>query len=198
MTKILIYTTKVTKNIDSTMTRIEKYGIFCRSWEGGWSNHPNDKGGATMRGVTYTTFCAFRKAKGLPKPSLLDLKNISDKEWDAVLRWHTWDKLRLDEIRSEWVAFLIADCCWMSGAGYIKRIQKLCGLKDDGIVGPVTLNKLNGLDQQSLFNTLWNQRRAFYMGIGKGTNSVFLKGWLRRLDCVRYGHLLCNGGKYLQ
>lgn len=32
------------------MTRIEKYGIFCRSWEGGWSNHPNDKGGATMRG----------------------------------------------------------------------------------------------------------------------------------------------------
>ncbi len=151
-----------------------------------------------MRGVTYATFSKFRAAKGLPKPSLLDLKNISDKEWNSILRWHTWDKLRLDEIRSEWVAFLIADCCWMSGAGYIKRIQKLCGLKDDGIVGPKTLNKLNGFDQQSLFNALWNQRRAFYMGIGKGTNSVFLKGWLRRLVCVEYGHLLCNGGKYLQ
>lgn len=180
------------------MTRIEKYGIFCRSWEGGWSNHPNDKGGATMRGVTYTTFCNFRKAKGLPKPSLLDLKNISDKEWDAVLRWHTWDKLRLDELKSEWVAFLIADCCWMSGAGYVKRIQSLFGLKADGIVGEKTLAKLNGLDQQALFNTLWNQRKTFYQGIGKGTNSVFLKGWLRRLECVKYGYLLCNGGKYIK
>lgn len=179
------------------MTRIEKYGTFCRSWEGGWSNHPNDKGGATMRGITYTTFCAFRKAKGLPNPSLLDLKNVSDKEWDAVLRWHTWDKLHLDEIRSEWVAFLIADACWMSGAGYIKRVQSILGLVADGIVGPKTLAKLNGFNQENLFNILWNQRRSFYMGIGKGNNSVFLKGWLRRLDCVRYGHLLCNGGKYI-
>ena len=46
------------------MTKIEKYGIYCRSWEGGWSNHPNDSGGATMKGVTYTTFCNYRKAKG--------------------------------------------------------------------------------------------------------------------------------------
>lgn len=180
------------------MTRIEKYGIFCRSWEGGWSNHPNDKGGATMRGVTYATFCNFRKAKGLPKPSLLDLKNISDKEWNSVLRWHTWDRLRLDDLKSEWVAFLIADCCWMSGAGYVKRIQAIYGLKADGIVGPKTLEKLNGINQESLFNTLWNQRKQFYYGIGVGKNAVFLKGWLRRLECVRWGYLLCNGGKYIR
>ena len=61
------------------MTRIEKYGIFCRSWEGGWSNHPNDKGGATMRGVTYTTFCAFRKAKlrGEARTSYLFSRSIT-------------------------------------------------------------------------------------------------------------------------
>lgn len=180
------------------MTKIEKYGIFCRSWEGGWSNHPNDKGGATMRGVTYTTFCAFRKAKGLQKPTLLDLKNISDKEWNSVLRWHTWDKLKLDQVNDEWVTYLLADCAWMSGSGYIKRVQKLLGLKDDGIVGVKTLAKINSFNGENLFNILWKQRQSFYYGIGKGTNSVFLKGWLRRLDCVRYGYLLCNGGKYLK
>ena len=182
---------------NDNMTRIEKYGIFCRSWEGGWSNHPNDKGGTTMKGVTYSTFCEFRKAKGLAKPSILDLKNISDKEWDAVLRWHTWDKIKCDEYKSEWVAYLLADCCWMSGTGYIKRVQSLYGLKADGVVGPKTLAKLNGLNQESLFNTLWKQRQSFYNGIGKGTNSVFLKGWLRRLNCVKWGYLLCNGGKKL-
>lgn len=179
------------------MTRIEKYGTFCRSWEGGWSNHPNDKGGATMKGVTFTTFCAFRKAKGLPKPSLLDLKNISDKEWNSVLRWHTWDKARLDDINDEWVAYLIADCVWMSGAGYLKRIQRILGLKDDGIIGPKSLAKINSMKGENLFNILWKQRENFLRGIAVGGNSVFLKGWLRRLNCVRYGYLLCNGGKKL-
>ena len=180
------------------MERIEKYGIFCRSWEVGWSNHPNDKGGATMKGVTYKVFCEFRKAKGLPKPSLLDLKNISDKEWDSVLRWHTWDKMKADQIKDEWVAYLLADCVWMSGAGYLKRVQTLLGLKPDGIIGPISLKKINSFSGQSLFNMLWQQREQFYKGIGVGTNAVFLKGWMRRLNCVRHGYLLCNGGKYLR
>lgn len=180
------------------MTRIEKYGIFCRSFEGGWSNHPNDSGGATMKGVTYATFCKFRAAKGLPKPTLLDLKNISDKEWNSILRWHTWDKIKCDEYKSEWVAYLLADCVWMTGTSYIKHVQALYGLKADGIVGKITLGKLNGLDQQALFNTLWKQRKVFLESISKGKNSVFLKGWLRRLNAVRYGSLLCNGGKELK
>ena len=180
------------------MTRIEKYGIFCRSWEGGWSNHPNDKGGATMKGVTYKTFCDFRKAKGLPKPSVLDLKNITDKEWNSVLEWHTWGKIRADEIDDEWVAYLLADSVWMSGAGYLKRVQSILGLKPDGIIGPISLRKMNTMNGQNLFNILWQQRENFYKGIGVGNNSVFLKGWMRRLNCVRHGYLLCNGGKYLK
>lgn len=180
------------------MERIEKYGIFCRSWEGGWSNHPNDKGGATMKGVTYTTFCAYRKAKGLAKPSLLDLKNITAKEWDAVLRWHTWDKIQCDAYKSQWVAYLLADCVWMSGPGYIKRVQRKFGLKDDGVVGPKTLAKLNGMNQAELFQSLWTQRNNFLRSIAVGKNSVFLRGWLRRLECVRYGYLVCNGGNRLE
>ena len=176
------------------MERIEKYGKFCRSFEGGWSNHPNDSGGATMKGVTYKTFCEFRAAKGMKKPTLTDLRNITDAEWNAVLRWHTWDKIKCDEYKSQWVAYLLADCVWMSGRGYIKRVQSLYGLKADGLVGPKTLAKLNGLDQQSLFNTLWQQRKNFLQGIAQGKNSVFLKGWIRRLNAIKYGSLTCNGG----
>lgn len=179
------------------MERIEKYGIFCRSWEGGWSNHPNDKGGATMRGVTYKVFCSFRKAHWLKQPTLNDLRNITDKEWNAILRWHTWDRMRLDELNDEWVAYLIADCVWMSGAGYIKRVQRILGLKDDGIVGSKTIAKMNSMKGENLFSILWKQREQFLKGIGVGTNAVFLRGWLRRLNCVTHGCLLCNGGKKL-
>lgn len=179
------------------MTKIEKYGIFCRSWEGGWSNHPNDKGGATMKGVTYKVFCEFRKAKGLPKPSILDLKNISDKEWDSILRWHTWDKAHLDQINDEWVAYLLADCVWMSGAGYLKRVQSILGLKPDGIIGAVSLAKMNSMNGANLFNILWQQRKSFLQGISKGKNSVFLAGWMRRLNSIRHGSLMLNNGKIL-
>jgi lysozyme family protein len=180
------------------MERIEKYGIFCRSYEGGWSNHPNDSGGATMKGVTYATFCKYRASKGLPKPTLNDLRNITAKEWNAVLRWHTWDRIQCDAYKSQWVAYLLADCVWMSGPNYIKRVQRLYGLKDDGVVGPKTLAKLNGMDQQALFSALWKQRKSFLQGIATGKNSVFLRGWLRRLNAVAYGKLTCNGGQVLE
>ena len=54
------------------------------------------------------------------------------------------------------------------------------------------------MDQNTLFNTLWQQRKYFLQGIATGKNSVFLRGWLRRLSAVRYGSLLCNGGKVLE
>lgn len=180
------------------MERIEKYGIFCRSWEGGWSNHPDDAGGATMKGVTYKRFCEFRKSKGLPKPSLLDLKNITDKEWDSIMRQGYWDKVKADQIASEWIAYLLVDCIWMSGVGYIKKVQTIIGVKADGIVGAKTLAKLNSFDQKSLFSILWKQRENNLRYIATlRNNKVFLEGWLRRLNSVKYGSLTCNGGKKL-
>lgn len=177
------------------MTKIEKYGIYCRSWEGGWSNHPNDSGGATMKGVTYTTFCNYRKAKGLPKPSLDDLKNITNTEWNNVLRWGYWGKIKCDEIKDEWVTYLLADCVWMSGVGYIKRVQSLLGLKADGIIGPKSIEKINSMDGKKLFEMLWEQRKKFFQSIGTGKNSVFLKGWMRRLESIKYGSLIMSNGK---
>ena len=77
-------------------------------------------------------------------------------------------------------------------------VQRLYGLKDDGVVGPKTLAKLNGLDQKALFSALWNQRKNFLQGIATGKNSVFLRGWMRRLNAVTYGKLTCNGGQVLE
>lgn len=180
------------------MEKIEKYGKFCRSWEGGWSNHPNDKGGATMKGVTYKTFCQYRKAKKLPTPTLTNLRRITAKEWNEVLRWGYWDKIKADKIKDEWVTYLIVDCVWMSGTKYIKRVQELLGLEADGIVGPKTLSKFNSMKGEKLFKLLWEQREKFLRSIGKGNNAVFLNGWLRRLNSVQYGSLLTNGGLHIR
>lgn len=180
------------------MERIEKYGVFCRSFEGGWANDPDDAGGATMKGVTLKTFRAYRAAKGLARPSANDLRLITASEWNAVLRWGYWDRIRADEIKSEWVAYLLVDCVWMSGLGYVKKVQKLFGLTADGVVGPVTLRKLNSIDPKALFNILWKQRynNLNYIATLRN-NKKYLKGWLRRLNSVQFGYLKLNNGKIL-
>ena len=177
-----------------TMEKIEKYGKFCRSWEGRWSRNPNDKGGATMKGVTYKTYCDYRKAKNRPKPSLTDLRRITVEEWNDVLRWGYWDRIKADKIKDEWVTYLLVDCVWMSGLGYVKQVQKLLDLEADGIIGTKTLSKINSKKGEELFELLWHQREKFFRSIGTGNNAVFLKGWLRRLKSVQYGQLLSNSG----
>ena len=179
------------------MEKIEKYGKFCRSWEGGWSNHPKDPGGATMKGVTYKTFCNYRKAKNLPKPTLTELRNITIGEWTEVLRWGYWDRIKADEIKDEWVTYLLMDCVWMSGTGYMKKVQTLLELTADGVVGKKTLAKINSIDGKKLFNMLWQMRERNFRYIARGDKKVFLKGWLNRLNCVQYGFLCCNGGTRL-
>ena len=182
---------------EEKIEKIEKYSEYCRSWEGGWSDNPNDKGGATMRGVTYKTFCRFRKAMKRPEPTLTELRKISNAEWTEVLRWGYWDPIKADEIKDEWVTYLLADCVWMSGTGYIKNVQRQLGLKDDGVIGKKTLAKLNGMNGEELFKTLWQQREKFLKNIAKGSQKGFLSGWLRRLNCMNYGFMCCNSGKRL-
>ena len=180
------------------MEKIEKYGKYCRSWEGGWSNHPNDKGGATMKGITYKTYCDYRKAKKLSKPTLTQLRRITAKEWNAVLRWGYWDRIKADKIQDEWVTYLIADSVWMSGIGYVKKVQQLLGLKADGIIGTQSLKAINSMDGKELFEMLWNQREKFLYSIATGGNASFLKGWLRRLNSMQYGCLTTNGGQHIR
>ena len=179
------------------MSKIEKYGIFCRSWEGGWSDNPNDSGGATMKGVTIATYTNYRKAKKLPKPTKTDLRNITMAEWNEVLRWFFWDKIKADKINDEWVTYLIVDAVWMSGIKYIKDVQTELGLTADGAIGQKSLAKINDMDGKELFNKLWKQREKFLYSIAKGHNKGFLKGWMNRLKCVNYGYLCCSNGKRL-
>ncbi|MBQ3364044.1 MAG: hypothetical protein IJG42_08870 [Muribaculaceae bacterium] len=177
------------------MSKIEKYGVFCRSWEGGWSDNPHDHGGATMKGVTIATYTNYRKAKGLPKPTKTDLRNITNTEWNEVLRWFFWDKIKADKINDEWVTYLLVDAVWMSGITYVKKVQSELGLTADGVIGQQTLAKINGMDGEKLFQKLWKQREKFLKNIAKnGHNKDFLKGWMNRLNSVHYGYLSCSNG----
>ena len=174
------------------MAQAETLRPFILSWEGGYVNHPNDKGGATNKGITIGTFRSFY---GLGK-SVADLKNITDAQWMNIFRKGYWDRCKADQIADQSVANLIVDWAWGSGTTGIKLAQQVAGATADGIVGPKTLAAWNGIDASTLFARLWKRRKEHFEACArKPGQGVFLKGWLRRLNGIKYGRLECNGGR---
>lgn len=158
---------------------------FILKWEGGFSNHPNDPGGATNKGITLSV---YRSYYGQGK-TVEDLKNISDEEWDNIFKAGYYNPMKANSINNKSIALLCVDMCWGSGTRTaIKKIQKCLGTTADGIVGPKTLAKLNADDSAEVFNKLWKMRRDWFYAIvaNRPSSYVFLRGWLNRLNDIRY------------
>ena len=72
----------------------------------------------------------------------------------------------------------------MSGcATAAKAIQKLVGVKADGIIGNITLTAINKSNPTLLFYRLFNARQNYYEEIVKRNpiKAKFLLGWNNRL-----------------
>lgn len=176
------------------MAKAEILVPFVKSYEGKFSNDPNDRGKATMMGVTIAT---FRNVFGQNK-TVDDLKMMTDEQWLFIFRRYYWDKWQADKINSQSIANLLVDWYWMSGAYGIRIPQYVLGVTVDGIVGPKTIAAINShSDKQYLFKRLWQERTDFLKRIGVKSQKKFLSGWLRRNDSIKYGRLICNGGKVI-
>ncbi|MDE6096347.1 MAG: peptidoglycan domain protein [Muribaculaceae bacterium] len=149
----------------------------------GWSDDSDDPGGATMIDVTLSTYSCYMSSHGMPRPGKEDLRGITFGEWKDILKTMYWDKWMGDELRSAGVAHLLVDWIWGSGSGVIRDVQRLVGVKADGIVGPRTLSAVNGSEQEELFGKIYEYREAYYRKCRGAWK--YLAGWLRRLEAIR-------------
>ena len=155
-----------------------------KKWEGGYSDNPNDRGGATNSGVT---LAVYQSVYGKNKTKN-DLKKMTESQWNYIFTKLYWNKWKADEIKNQSIANILVDWVWMSGLGTIKKIQSLFGLTADGIVGNKTISYINSHDQEEVFNKIWNRRKQFYESLVKNNPSqkVFLKGWMNRLNTYKF------------
>ena len=155
-----------------------------KKWEGGYSDNPNDRGGATNSGVT---LAVYQSVYGKNKTKN-DLKKMTNEQWNYIFTKLYWNKWKADDIKNQSIANILVDWVWMSGTGTIKKIQSLFGLTADGIVGNKTISYINSHDQEEVFNNIWNRRKQFYESLVKNNPSqkVFLKGWMNRLNTFKF------------
>lgn len=156
--------------------------------EGGWSDHPSDPGGATMKGVTLRTYAAWRKLHGHPEPTKADLKVITDAEVSAIFKAQYWDAARCDLLPLG-LDYAVFDFAINSGpARAVRELQAILGVTADGVVGTRTLAAIaEASDTASEIDMLideYQTARLAFMRTLK-TWKTFGKGWERRVEKVR-------------
>lgn len=166
------------------MAKAEKLIPKILRWEGGFVNDPDDAGGATNKGVTIAT---FRKFYG-KDATIEQLKRITDEQWLHIFKVGYWDKFKADDINDQSVANICVDWLYNSGIVAIKRVQKIVGVVDDGIVGPKTIGAINAKDAEPLFFQIRAARIAFVETIvrNKPSQRKFLQGWKNRILSYNY------------
>lgn len=166
------------------MADFKKYAPKLLQLEGGYTNHPEDQGGPTCKGITLNTYKAYC---GQEK-TIKDLQNMSYGTWESIMKDLYWDKVKGDEIENQSLAELIADWCVNSGNVSIRKVQEIAGCKPDGIVGPITLSLINTSNAELLFDRIWKARHQFYINIVKKNprQKVFMNGWMNRLNRFKF------------
>jgi len=149
--------------------------------EGGYSNHPADPGGATMKGITQRVYDTDRASRNLaPQP----VKNISDAEVASIYRKRYWDAIKGDKLPAG-VSYAVFDGAVNSGvAQSVKWLQRALGINADGVIGPATLLAIEQTsDYDALIDKICDRRLAFLQALK--TWSTFGKGWRARVNDVR-------------
>jgi lysozyme family protein len=167
------------------MADAKKLIPFILKWEGGFANHPNDKGGATNKGITIATFRHFFGSGA----TVEQLKAMTDEQWETVFRKGFWNPFKGNEIKNQSIANICVDWAWGSGATTaIKQVQRLLGVAADGVVGNITLGAINNAEPEKLFEKIKSARLAFVEAIVKrdASQQVFLKGWRNRINSIQY------------
>ena len=148
--------------------------------EGGFVNHPDDKGGPTKYGITQATLAKWR---GVPVAAS-QVEELTEEEAAKIYYKLYLTDTRVDHILDKNLQALVFDYAVHSGAARaIKDLQRVLGLKDDGEIGPLTLQAANYTQTGNLRKKYLAARISFLGRLitDKPTQAVFAAGWMNRM-----------------
>lgn len=161
----------------------ERALAFTLRFEGGYVNDPDDRGGETNMGITQSTYDQWN----IYQDKLLrSVKDITKKEVEMIYKTRYWSAGRCNHIASidPNLAVVHFDSCVNHGTGQAaKFLQRAIGVKADGVIGKVTMSRLERTHSDVVKNYI-EQRKAFfrYITMKRAANQKFINGWLRRAD----------------
>jgi len=142
--------------------------------EGGFVNHPKDPGGMTNLGVTKAVYDKWIGRESTEQ----EMRDLTFMDVAPIYKKNYWDRCKCDQLPSgaDWSVF---DWAVNSGTGRAsKAMQKIVGAKQDGAIGPKTLQMIANEKAEFLVERMYDQRQSFYEKLN--TFETFGRGWTRR------------------
>lgn len=163
--------------------------------EGGYSEHPNDRGGPTNMGITQKTLTSFLGRSTTAD----DIRRMTVKQAKDIYEQHYYHYPRIDRLPDILQPIMVDMAVNHGPRRAIKLLQEELqhgGFnvgRIDGVIGQMTIKATNhALAEHStdFIDYLINRRLAFYHDIVNRdpTQAVFLNGWIARAESYRLGN----------
>jgi lysozyme family protein len=148
-------------------------------FEGGVSDHAQDRGGLTKWGITQAAYETWRAKTGrAPRP----VTAMTEAEMRAIYHDDYWLAAGCPDLPEE-LAEAVFDMAVNAGpARAVRTLQRVLGVTVDGLVGPETRSAAHEAGPLVAL-TFLKARAAHYRDIVRDDPSqvVFLAGWINRL-----------------
>ena len=139
--------------------------------EGGYVNHPNDRGGATNYGISSRIY---------PNE---DIKNMTRERADAIYYRDYWLKPKINQLPDEFAGIVFDDGVVQGQSTAIMNLQKALGVKADGVIGSETLGAAKNTNYAVRQDFIDNARmKAQNIAEKNPTQKKFIDGWLNRIN----------------
>jgi lysozyme family protein len=174
------------------MADFNKYEPWIFTFEGKYSNNPDDSGGETYVGISRNNFPDWSgwkiidQMKSQPNfPANLDSNTTLQNSIGTFYIPNFWNPIQGNNITAQIIADFVCDFGINAGVEVsVKHLQKNLNVTQDGIFGPKTLAATNAQNSKTFIVTLVNDRVAFYKDVAEVNpkDKQFLSDWLYRAN----------------
>jgi lysozyme family protein len=158
--------------------------------EGGYINDPDDPGGETYKGIARTknpkwsgwvNLDILKTRPNFPE-NLKDNPDLQEKV-KSLYKGAYWDKIQGDKIVDQDIAESIFDFAVNSGPRTSAKLaQIVVQAEPDGVIGPITLEKLNTDDKRAFLALFALAKIGRYVNLcdNRKENRKYFFGWIKR------------------
>ena len=159
---------------------------FTLYFEGGFSNHPADKGGRTYKGILQTEYNTYRRQGGLPP---LDVTQMSDSELMEIYQGY-WDNSRSATMHPALAVVMFDTAINFGINNSVTFLQQALGLPQTGIFDAKTKEALANGNNRNTALQMINERIIYrYKRVQEDPSQMaFFHGWLAR-DYSLWGYV---------
>lgn len=156
--------------------------------EGGYVDHPADRGGPTKYGITLATLRAWRESQSRGAAPHVDADTVRDltiEEARKILTHEYWIGPGLSRLQLplKVCAYILDAAVHHGPRAAIRMLQRAAQVEADGIIGPITSRAVHVLPARELA-ARFLAARVVELGriiTSNSSQAVFAHGWMRRV-----------------